>query len=77
MDRRDHLIRLLRALPPRQRTAVVLRYWEELTEAETARAMGCSAGTVKAATSRGLRRLRELSALDENDGTPQTTGRTG
>lgn len=82
VDRRDHLIRMLRKLPPRQRTAVVLRYWEELTEAETADAMGCSAGTVKSATSRGMRRLRELSGIDEsgdpgeNDGTPQTTGRT-
>jgi RNA polymerase sigma-70 factor (sigma-E family) len=76
VDRRDHLIRLLRALPPRQRTAVVLRYWEELTEAETARAMGCSVGTVKAATSRGMRRLRELSGLDTSDGASQTTGRT-
>ena len=82
VDRRDHLIRLLRELPPRQRTAIVLRYWEELTEAETADAMGCSAGTVKAATSRGMRRLRELNGVaeshgsGENDGTAQTTGRT-
>lgn len=38
VDRRDHLVRLLRELPARQRTAIVLRYWEELTEAETAEA---------------------------------------
>ena len=75
VDRRDHLIRLLRELPPRQRTAVVLRYWEELTEAEAAQAMGCSAGTVKSAASRGLRRLRELGGPGETDDTPQTTGR--
>ncbi len=61
VEQRDQLIRLLRDLPPRQRTAIVLRYWEDLTEAEAARLMGCSVGTVKAATSRGLRRLRELS----------------
>lgn len=60
VDRRDELVRLLRELPPRQRTAIVLRYWEELSEAETARLMGCSTGTVKSAASRGLRRLREL-----------------
>jgi RNA polymerase sigma-70 factor (sigma-E family) len=60
VDNRDHIVRLLRELPPRQRTAIVLRYWEELSEEQTARAMGCSPGTVKSATSRGLRKLREL-----------------
>lgn len=58
---RDHLIRLLRDLPPRQRAAIVLRYWEDLSEQDAARAMGCSPGTVKAAASRGLARLRDLS----------------
>lgn len=61
VDQRDELIRLLSSLPARQRTAVILRYWEELSEAETARLMGCSVGNVKSAASRGLRRLRELS----------------
>jgi RNA polymerase sigma-70 factor (sigma-E family) len=61
IDVRDQLVRLLAQLPPRQRAAVVLRYWEELSEAETAEAMGCSVGTVKSATARGLQRLRELS----------------
>jgi RNA polymerase sigma-70 factor (sigma-E family) len=61
VDLRDAMVRLLHQLPPRQRAAIVARYWEGLTEAEAARAMGCSAGTVKSATSRGLRRLRELS----------------
>lgn len=61
VDLRDQLVRLLLQLPSRQRTAIVLRYWEELSEAETAEVMGCSVGTVKAATSRGLQRLRELS----------------
>jgi RNA polymerase sigma-70 factor (sigma-E family) len=75
VDHRDHLVRLLRELPPRQRTAIVLRYWEELTEAQAAEAMGCSVGTVKSAASRGMRRLRELSGADETNGTPQTTGR--
>ena len=48
----------LRALPVRQRTAVVLRYYEDLSEAECARAMGCSLGTVKSTTARGLLALR-------------------
>ena len=76
VDQRDQVIRLLRALPPRQRTAVVLRYWEELSEAEAARAMGCSVGTVKAACSRGLRRLRELSdiAADSDDAPDRPPG---
>ena len=64
VDLRDQLVRLLVQLPPRQRTAIVLRYWEELSEAETAEVMGCSVGTVKSATSRGLHRLRELSQID-------------
>jgi RNA polymerase sigma factor (sigma-70 family) len=76
VDNRDQLLRLLRQLPPRQRTAIMLRYWEELTEAQAAQAMGCSPGTVKSVTSRGMRRLREPGGLGENDGTPQPTGRT-
>lgn len=57
---RDALVRLLRQLPPRQRAVIVLRYWEQCTEAETAALLGCSEGTVKSAASRGLRQLREL-----------------
>jgi RNA polymerase sigma-70 factor (sigma-E family) len=60
VDLRDALVRLLHQLPPRQRAVVVLRYWEQRTEAETAALLGCSEGTVKSAASRGLQRLREL-----------------
>jgi DNA-directed RNA polymerase specialized sigma24 family protein len=60
VDLRDALVRLLTQLPPRQRAVVVLRYCEQLTEAETAALLGCSAGTVKSAASRALQRLREL-----------------
>jgi RNA polymerase sigma factor (sigma-70 family) len=49
-------------LPPQQRTVIVLRYWEQLSEAETAIVLGCSAGTVKSAAARGLRRMRELAS---------------
>jgi RNA polymerase sigma factor (sigma-70 family) len=55
VDLRDALIRVLRMLPPQQRTVIVLRYWEQLSEAETATVLGCSEGTVKSAASRGLR----------------------
>ena len=60
VDLRDALVRLLRQLPPRQRAVIVLRYWEQRSEAETAALLGCSEGTVKSAASRGLRQLREL-----------------
>jgi RNA polymerase sigma factor (sigma-70 family) len=60
VDLRDALVRMLLQLPPRQRAVLVLRYWEQRTEAETAAALGWPEGTVKSAASRGLRRLREL-----------------
>jgi RNA polymerase sigma-70 factor (sigma-E family) len=62
VDLRDALIRALHLLPPQQRAAVVLRHWEQLSEAEAAEVLRCSEGTVKAAASRGLRRMRELAA---------------
>jgi RNA polymerase sigma-70 factor (sigma-E family) len=55
---RDELVRALAKLGARQRAAVVLRYLEDLSEAETAAALGCSVGTVKSQTSRALARLR-------------------
>ncbi|HZQ59557.1 MAG TPA: SigE family RNA polymerase sigma factor [Acidimicrobiales bacterium] len=63
---RERLRRALQALPPRQRAAVVLRHYEDLTEADAARALGCSVGTVKSQTARGLERLRAL--LDDDNG---------
>jgi RNA polymerase sigma-70 factor (sigma-E family) len=60
VDLRDALIRALHQLPAQQRAAVVLRHWEQLSEAEAADVLGCSEGTVKSAASRGLRRMREL-----------------
>jgi RNA polymerase sigma-70 factor (sigma-E family) len=64
VDLRDALVRLLRQLPPRQRAVIVLRYWEQRTETETAALLGCSEGTVKSAASRGLRQLRELAGTN-------------
>lgn len=55
---RDELWAQISALPPRQRATIVLRYYEDLTEAETARALGCSVGNVKSQTSRALAALR-------------------
>ncbi|GAA2124743.1 SigE family RNA polymerase sigma factor [Nocardioides bigeumensis] len=53
------LVAHLRGLPPRQRTAIVLRYYEDLSVAQTAELMDCSVGAVKSHVSTGLARLRE------------------
>jgi RNA polymerase sigma factor (sigma-70 family) len=50
----------IRRLPPRQREAVVLRYYLDMTEDQAAQAMGVSRGTVKSATSRGLAALARM-----------------
>jgi len=62
-DDRDRLRRALLTLPAKQRAIVVLRHYEDLSEAETARLMGCAVGTVKSQCARGLAKLR--AALDE------------
>ena len=62
------LLLALRDLPDRQRVAVVLRHWCDLSEAETATIMGCSLGTVKSNTSKGLTHLR--TAMVPADGGP-------
>jgi RNA polymerase sigma-70 factor (sigma-E family) len=59
---RDELVRALAKLPPRQRAVIVLRYLEDLSEAQTSAVLGCSQGTVKSQASRALARLRELTA---------------
>jgi RNA polymerase sigma-70 factor (sigma-E family) len=52
------VVAALRALPARQREAIVLRYYMDLSEADIAEAMGCSRGAVKSHTSRGMGALR-------------------
>jgi RNA polymerase sigma-70 factor (sigma-E family) len=57
---RRELLAALQQLPPRQRAVLVLRYYDDLSEAQTAEALGCSVGTVKSQASRALDRLRLL-----------------
>lgn len=61
---RDRMRRALMTLPPRQRAAIVLRYYEDLTEADTAEALRIPVGTVKSTVSRGMERLREELSRD-------------
>jgi RNA polymerase sigma-70 factor (sigma-E family) len=62
-DRRGLWPALL-ALPAQQRAVLVLRYFEDLTEAEIAAVLGCSPGAVKTHAARGLDRLRRSMALE-------------
>ncbi|MDI5937729.1 SigE family RNA polymerase sigma factor, partial [Micromonospora sp. DH15] len=57
---RDEVLTALLGLPPRMRAVLVLRYWEDLPEAQIAEALRCSVGTVKSQASRGLARLRAV-----------------
>ena len=68
---RDEIWQALQAMSPRTRAVLVLRYWEDLSEAQTAGLLGCTVGTVKSQASRGLRKLAEVLS---GDGTPTTGG---
>jgi RNA polymerase sigma-70 factor (sigma-E family) len=72
LETRAELLDALALLSPRQRAVLVLRYFNDLTEAQTAEVLGCSPGTVKSSASRGLARLREALALIPNP-TPNPT----
>ena len=55
---REDIWQALQRLRPRQRAAIVLRFYEDLTEAQTADILGCAVGTVKSLVSRGIDQLR-------------------
>ena len=58
VSERDAMWRALQQLPPKQRTALVLRFYEDLADVQIAAAMGCPVGTAKSLIHRGLERLR-------------------
>jgi RNA polymerase sigma-70 factor (sigma-E family) len=62
IDAVSELRSALGTLSRRQRAVIVLRYWEDLSEADVAELLGCSVGTVKSTASRGLTRLRQVIA---------------
>ena len=59
---RSRLEAALAQLPPRQRAAVVLRYYQDLPEKQVAEALGCPVGTARSHASRGVARLRRILA---------------
>ncbi len=67
---RDALLTALNRLPVRMRAVVVLRYCEDMSEAATAQALGCSVGTVKSQAAAGLRRLRQLISPPNSEPSP-------
>ena len=64
-DQHSDIVYALAALPRGQRAVLVLRYFEDLTEAQTAEVLGISVGTVKSQTARALRSLRTSQFLSE------------
>lgn len=70
---RDLMWRALAELPRRQRVVLVLRYYEQLTDAEIAAVLGCAESSVRSLAARAfaaLRRHPELSALEPSEGKP-------
>lgn len=67
---RQALVQALQQLPRRQRAVVVLRFYEQLSVAETALALECSEGTVKSQTSRALTAMRRHVTNEEISWTP-------
>jgi RNA polymerase sigma-70 factor (sigma-E family) len=64
-DERDVMWQALAELAPKQRAVLVLRYYEDLSEADIAEVLGCSAGTVKSQAAKALINLRKIVAKED------------
>lgn len=64
---RSALLAALAELPPRQRAVLMLRYWEDMTDAQAAAVLGCSASTVRSQAARALAKLRHSPALADGE----------
>lgn len=67
-DQRRDLLVALASLPKGQRAVIVLRYFEDRTEVQTAELLGCTVGTVKSQSARALATLRQCPALAVTEG---------
>jgi RNA polymerase sigma-70 factor (sigma-E family) len=70
VDGASELVAALRTLAPLQRAVLGLRYFDDLSEAQIAEVLGCSAGTVKSTSSRAIDRLRQVLLAAEPDCIP-------
>jgi RNA polymerase sigma-70 factor (sigma-E family) len=73
----DLLWRALASLPSGQRAVLVLRYYEDLTEAQTAAVLGCTVGSVKSQTSRALSKLRGIVGIADGEHRPHGSASHG
>jgi RNA polymerase sigma-70 factor (sigma-E family) len=64
---RSALLAALAELAPRQRAVVVLRYWEDMSDAQVGALLGCSAGTVRSQAARALAKLRASAKLSDSE----------
>ena len=62
---RSEVLAALSTLPPNQRAVLLLRFWEDMTESQVARTLGCSVGTVRSHAARALAKLRTSPLLVE------------
>jgi RNA polymerase sigma-70 factor (sigma-E family) len=74
VETREVVWSALAGLPPRQRAVIVLRYYEDLSEAQIAQTLGCSQGTVKSQASKAMRHLRGMTGLRERESTVEGAG---
>lgn len=71
---REELRHALAALPTRQRAIVIMRFFDDLSVAEVAKALGCTTGTVKKQTHRALSKLQQATAAHQPNGRPARHG---